>query len=200
MGSKDRIQRIKDKIYNAILDAAMGILKSEGCEALSIRKIADKIEYSAPVLYSYFLNKEDLLIELSKRGFSKLVNCIEQSLLGLTSPKERLESMLLAHITFARKESELYQLMYSVGIHVSDVMETFPVLTKIGNIFRRELLGKSNGQVISEDSFRERYLTYLSFAHGLASLNLYFKDIDFTTNLEIAKNAALGIFCPEPVA
>jgi len=196
MGSKERMQRSKEKIYNSILDAAMDILKSEGYEYLSIRKIADKIEYSAPVIYSYFLNKEAVLIELSRRGIARLINCVRSSLNGLTDPGGRMEALLMAHIKFAQKESELYQLMYAVGIQVTDVEQTFPILSEIRNIFRKELSGLIIEPATTEDSFRSNYLTFLSIAHGLAALNLYFKDIDAATNTSILKKAVRSMVNP----
>ncbi|WCT14088.1 TetR/AcrR family transcriptional regulator [Mucilaginibacter jinjuensis] len=193
MGSKERMQRCKDKVYNGILNAAMDILKTEGCESLSVRKIAEKIEYSVPVIYSYFLNKEAVLIELSRRGFATLVNCVEKALIGLTDPEARMESMLTAHIRFAQKESELYQLMYTVGIHVTDVEETFPILKDISNLFRKELNGLRKDISVTESSFRSNYLTFLSIAHGLATLNLYFRNLDPVANCTVLKRAVRGI-------
>ncbi|WP_114937640.1 TetR/AcrR family transcriptional regulator [Mucilaginibacter endophyticus] len=196
MSSKERMQRYKDKIYNGILDAAMEILKTEGCESLSVRKIADKIEYSVPVIYSYFLNKEAVLIELSRKGFTKLITCIEKSLKGLISPEERMEAMLSTLIEFAHKEKELNQLMYSVGVHVIDVEETFPVLKVISDLFRKELNDLKAGEIISEDSFRSTYLTFLSIAHRLVAVNHYYKNIDPAINSIVLKKTVHAILQP----
>ncbi len=57
MGSKERVERFKASVHEHILDAAMCIVKNEGLQSLSIRRIADIIEYSPPIIYSYFLNK-----------------------------------------------------------------------------------------------------------------------------------------------
>ena len=54
MASKDRIQRLKDENRSNILDASLQIVKEEGWQALSMRKIADIIEYTAPMIYEYF--------------------------------------------------------------------------------------------------------------------------------------------------
>ena len=64
MASKDRIQRLKDDTRCKILEASLDIVKDEGWPSLSMRKIADKIEYTAPIIYEYFSNKDAILQEL----------------------------------------------------------------------------------------------------------------------------------------
>ena len=61
MASKDRILRQKEETRNNILGAAYDIVKDEGWNGLSMRKIADRIEYTAPIIYEYLSNKEAIL-------------------------------------------------------------------------------------------------------------------------------------------
>lgn len=77
MGLHERRQREKENIRASILDAAFSLAKTEGWASLSMRKIADAIEYSAPVVYDYFENKEAILYEISLNGF----NCLHIELL-----------------------------------------------------------------------------------------------------------------------
>ena len=76
MASKDRILRLKEETRINILDAALKIVKEEGWQALSMRKIADMIEYTAPIIYEYFANKEAILLELTRKGFLILLKDI----------------------------------------------------------------------------------------------------------------------------
>jgi AcrR family transcriptional regulator len=193
MGSKERIERIKAEVHNSILDAAMNIVKNEGCQMLSIRKIADSIDYTAPVIYSHFLNKEAIVIELSKQGFALLINCIRQQLTLTTDPKERMEVMLMAYLKFATEEHELYQLMYTAGTTVADVEKAFPALATFINLFREEMQSLVKDKIMTEESFKCNYLVCISFAHGLAALNRYYKDIDPVTNSVVLKKAIKGI-------
>jgi AcrR family transcriptional regulator len=64
-GLHERRQREKESIRASILQAAFTLAKSEGWASLSMRKIADAIEYSAPVVYDYFENKDAILFEIS---------------------------------------------------------------------------------------------------------------------------------------
>jgi AcrR family transcriptional regulator len=193
MGSKERVERLKTEVHQLILDAAMGIVKNEGCAAVSIRKIADTIEYSPTIVYSYFLNKEAVLIELSKRGFAMLINCLQQRLASVTDPKERMEAVLRAVLYFATNENELYQLMYTVGTSVEDVGKAFPALATFINLFREEMQPLVKGKKLTEEAFWCNYLICMSFVHGLVALNRYYKDIDPAMNNMVLKKAIGGI-------
>lgn len=193
MGSKERVERLKARIHEHILEAAMCIVKSEGFQSLSIRKIADIIEYSPPIIYSYFLNKEAVLIELAKRGYRMLINNIEQDLQSVSAPKQRVEVILKAFLDFAVKEKELYQLMFAVGLGLKDVRKTFPGLVTIIDKFREEMQQLVKGDTLNEEFFLCKYFTLVSFIHGLVSVNCYFKDIDQAMNDKILKEAVEGM-------
>ena len=77
MGIIERRQREKERIRTTILEAAWTMVKKEGWQSLSIRRIADAVEYSVPVIYDYFENKEELLIEFAKEGFRILAKKIQ---------------------------------------------------------------------------------------------------------------------------
>ena len=98
MASKDRIQKLKDDTRANILGAAIDIAKEEGWPALSMRKIADKIEYTAPIIYEYFGNKEALLQELTKTGYLKLAKKMDEACNLFTEPDRQLEAMWLAYL------------------------------------------------------------------------------------------------------
>ncbi len=193
MGSKERVARLKADTRKHILDAAMAIVRNEGWQELSIRKIADTIEYTPPVIYCYFLNKEAVLIELARRGYALLINRVEQHLAGVAGPKQRLEAILRAYLEFAIEEKELYQLMYAVGTELEDVRKTFPGLVTFMDLFRKEMAQLVNQEVLTEAFFECKYFTMVAFIHGLVSVNNYFKDIEPAVNDQILKDAIAGM-------
>ncbi len=73
MGVRERRERERQELRQAILDAAREIAASEGWPAVTIRRVAEKIEYSPPVIYEHFANKEDIVIELLREGFRVLL-------------------------------------------------------------------------------------------------------------------------------
>ena len=69
MGIKERHSRQKEAVGRAILDAARELFVAEGYHNVSIRKIAEKIEYSPAAIYSYFPSKDDIFFALAEEGF-----------------------------------------------------------------------------------------------------------------------------------
>ncbi|HEY0175672.1 MAG TPA: TetR/AcrR family transcriptional regulator, partial [Pedobacter sp.] len=116
MGSKERIQRIKEETRANILDAALDIVKEDGWQSLSMRKIADKIEYTAPIIYEYFANKEGILMELTRLGNGILLKDLKAAQAKYGSPETQLEAMWHAYWDFAFEHKELYKLMFGVDM------------------------------------------------------------------------------------
>ena len=71
MGVKERREREKSEVRDKILDAARELFIAEGYEGVSMRKVADKIEYTPTTIYGYFADKEDLFRQLMPRRFRK---------------------------------------------------------------------------------------------------------------------------------
>src|ERR1700712_4166966 len=114
MASKDRILRLKEETRINILDASLQIVKEEGWQALSMRKIADVIEYTAPIIYKYFSNKEAILLELTRKGYLILSKDIEDAKAKHRLPGKQLEAMWIAYWNFAFDNKELYQGMFGL--------------------------------------------------------------------------------------
>ena len=105
---------MKEQTRVNILDAAYDIVKDEGWQALSMRKIADKIEYTAPIIYEYYANKEAILLELTKKGFMLLADRMKEARDRHTELAGQIEAMWLAYWNFAFANKELYQVMFGV--------------------------------------------------------------------------------------
>jgi AcrR family transcriptional regulator len=112
MSHIERRQKEKEEIKQKILEAARKIAVKDGWSALTIRKIADEIEYTPPIVYEYFENKEDLIREIVFSGFTKLSKEFLNARESETDPKKILEILSLVHWDFAFANAELYQLMF----------------------------------------------------------------------------------------
>ena len=82
MGVKERQEREREATGRAILDAARDLFVAEGYQNVSIRKIAEKIEYSPAAIYSYFPSKDDIFLALAEEGFRMLFDSYECELKG----------------------------------------------------------------------------------------------------------------------
>ena len=71
MGVKERQERERASTARAILDAARELFVAEGYPNVSIRKIAEKIEYSPAAIYSYFPSKDDIFLALAEEGSNR---------------------------------------------------------------------------------------------------------------------------------
>src|SRR5262249_23725964 len=72
MGIKERQERDREAVRRAILDAARELFVVEGYRNVSIRKIAERIEYSPAAIYGYFESKDDIFFALAEEGFRLL--------------------------------------------------------------------------------------------------------------------------------
>ena len=72
MGIKERHERDREAVRRAILDAARELFVTEGYQNVSIRKIAERIEYSPAAIYGYFPSKDDIFFALAEEGFRLL--------------------------------------------------------------------------------------------------------------------------------
>lgn len=115
MGSKQRRERERQELKQGILAAAREIAAQEGWQAVTIRKVADRIEYSPPMIYEHFENKDALLQELMRMGFHLLQPALQAARIATDDPAAQIRHMGMAYWNFAWDNPELYQVMHSLG-------------------------------------------------------------------------------------
>lgn len=115
MGIKQRRERERQEVRQSILAAARQIAIEEGWQAVTTRKVADRIEYSQPTIYEYFDNKEAILMALVYQGFERALSAMQAARSQHDQPEQQLLAMSNAYWTFALTCPELYQVMYGLG-------------------------------------------------------------------------------------
>lgn len=193
MASKDRILRLKDETRTNILEASLDIVKEEGWQALSMRKIADKIEYTAPIIYEYFANKDAILHELTRKGFVKLSKLMEEAKNKFTDPSEQLEAMWLAYWNFAFAEKELYQVMYGVEMNCCALQNSCPDIQGPSTMLWDKIEEIIPEEKRTEDYIDKKFYTFWSVVHGLISINMTRQLTSEEMNKEVLKDAISGI-------
>ena len=114
MGIKERQGREREAIRRAILDAARDLFVQEGYQNVSIRKIAERIEYSPAAIYGYFPSKDDIFFALAEEGFRLLHGdggshtVLESSL----PPLERIRTIFLRLYEYSREHPQYFALMF----------------------------------------------------------------------------------------
>ena len=109
MGVRERRARQKRYLRQEILDAASELFVREGFENVSMRRIADKIEYSPTTIYLYFKDKAALLEQVCAETFSRLEQRLGKILEQPGEPVERLRRGLVAYIEFGLENPHHYR-------------------------------------------------------------------------------------------
>ena len=123
MGIKDRKERQKTEMREAILSAALGLFSDEGYDNVTMRKIAEEIEYSVGTIYLYFKDRDEIFFELHKMGFEEFYNR-QLAVQNVKDPLQRLTDHGLAYIQFAIDQPQYYDLMFISRISGKDDKKT----------------------------------------------------------------------------
>jgi len=111
MGVKERREREKSETRDKILDAARELFVTEGYEGVSMRKVAEKIEYSPTAIYVHFADKNELFRELCHQDYARLAEVFQSSVIS-TDPLERLKQIGAIYIDFGTRNPNLYKFMF----------------------------------------------------------------------------------------
>ena len=179
MGIAERKQQEKSEMRNLILKTAMNLFLDKGFENITIRNIAEKIEYSPATIYLYFKNKDEILYTLRKVGFEKLYEHQKTSL-KLNDPLMRLHKHGEAYIQFALENPEYYDLMFMMRgpvkiqeINDCDIgLKSYELLkTNVEECMEAGLFPRTNIDVAA--------FSLWSYVHGIASLIIRGRGIMF---------------------
>ena len=111
-GPKQRREREKEALRQVILDAARELFVKEGYENVSMRRIADKIEYSPTTIYLYFEDKASLLFAVCEETFAKLARRMESITRQNEDPIEALRRGCRAYVDFGLKYPNHYRVTF----------------------------------------------------------------------------------------
>src|SRR6266568_7102211 len=112
MGVRQRRAREKEGLREEILDAARALFVKEGYESVSIRKIADKIEYSPGTIYLYFRDKAEILDKICEQTFAKLIVRMQAIENDNADPLDKLHRAIRTYIQFGLDHPHHYVLTF----------------------------------------------------------------------------------------
>src|SRR5215468_2801678 len=111
MGVKERREREKSATRDKILDAARELFVTEGYEGVSMRRVADRIEYSPTAIYVHFADKQELFRELCHQDYARLAEVLKNSV-ATPGPIDRLRQIGASYIEFGRRYPNHYKFMF----------------------------------------------------------------------------------------
>lgn len=191
MGVIERRARHKEALRRHILDAAREVFVTEGYESVSMRKIAEKIEYSPTTIYLYFKDKAELLNCLCEEIFARLGETIDRIVNEGGDPVARLLKGLHAYVAFGIKNPNDYRVAFLISMgQRGDVTQQPATWTVYG------YLRSTVEECISSGRFRPLDLetaaqSLWSAAHGITSLLIIHREFPWA-DVDQVVDLALG--------
>jgi len=165
-----RRERVRIELRDRIVQTALTIAQSDGWANVSMRGIAEAIEYSAPALYHHFDGREDLIQQIRKHGYqlfhARLATIDDRD------PVQRLLAMTIQHVDFAFENPELFSAMFGLRGALPLTGEALPEQRLIGEMIDgavREILGKD----VATPEYNDAIDMIWASVHGIVSLALY---------------------------
>ena len=115
MGTRERRAREREALREEILAAARELFITEGYERVSMRRIAERIEYSPTTIYLYFRDKSEILDEICEQTFAKLARSMERIEEKGLEPLEGLREGCRTYIRFGLRNPHQYRLTFMVS-------------------------------------------------------------------------------------
>ncbi|HTI13779.1 MAG TPA: TetR/AcrR family transcriptional regulator [Dictyobacter sp.] len=166
-------EKRRARTREAILEAALQIVMQNGVETLSIRTIAEHIDYSPSGLYAYFSSKEEIIDELVNEGFVRLTARLKHGIHGETA-LSRLQEAGKTYMQFALQESQLYLMMFNHKSLTPSSLTEVEQNTAYAILVQILQDGLHSGEFHSASGANAQELAYTSWSlmHGLSMLRL----------------------------
>jgi AcrR family transcriptional regulator len=163
--TSERRERERAQRHQLIVTAARELAEAEGWEAVTTRRLADRVEYSQPVLYSHFAGKDAIVRAVALDGFAELADQLGRARGSVPVPGGRaLRAVCGAYLTFAVERPALYQAMFVLPTDLAFASDATPAPMRAG-------FDAFVGCFRADDEHREpRAEVVWSAVHGMAVL------------------------------
>jgi len=201
---------VVEAVRERILNEALAIINAEGYANLSMRKLAQRLGFTAKTIYNYYSNKDELYLMVLIKGFSELVQEFRAACQSSSDPLAKLSAAMHAYVRWGIGNKHYYNIMFSMDTpKYSDYrgtsMEGIAAeqnrialeLTQIGTAVLKEVAG--NIHSIAEDEIPYRLMQLWTILHGVVSLSISRVTLevwDFNEIIEPILTEALRPFMP----
>jgi AcrR family transcriptional regulator len=170
MPSKSRRPN-REEVRASILQTVRDIAATEGWQCVTVRKVAERIGYTAPIIYEHFGSKDVMLTEILKVGNEVLFDTLKETVKKYEAPGDKLTAMATAYWDFAHTSTELYLLMHGMaGANVPD-RQGHAFGAPIVKMVSEELI-RFNPKRINAQNVEAHVVEMWSMCHGIISLSL----------------------------
>ncbi|GAA3919265.1 TetR/AcrR family transcriptional regulator [Streptomyces gulbargensis] len=167
MSVQERKERERAARERLIVATARELAERQGWDAVTTRRLAERIEYSQPVLYSHFRGKREIIGAVALEGAAELAAALRTAAGAADSPRARVTALAGAYLDFAERNPAVYDAMFQLDGGLAFAQEDTPAPLKDGFAALLESLEEVAGDGVHAGVFTEVFWAAL---HGLATL------------------------------
>ncbi|CAN3985235.1 TetR/AcrR family transcriptional regulator [Kitasatospora purpeofusca] len=169
MSVQERKQRERADRARLIVATARELAEQQGWDAVTTRRLAERIEYSQPVLYSHFRGKREIIGAVALEGAAEMAAALRAATATAAAhgPRARVTALALAYLDFAERNPAVYDAMFQLDGGLAFAREDTPAPLKDAFAALLETLGEVAGDGVHPALFTE---TFWASLHGLATL------------------------------
>jgi AcrR family transcriptional regulator len=174
MGTVERREREREEVRRKILDAARDLFASEGYDKVTMRRIAEAIEYSPTTIYNHFEDKDDLVRALCEEDFARLFAALSPALASAADPLEAIRQLGRAYCAFGLGYPNHYRFMFMTPDKADEPDETSPGRQSFGLLLQAVSAAMDAGALRREDPELVAQVLWSSI-HGAVALLITLK-------------------------
>jgi AcrR family transcriptional regulator len=129
---QQRRERERAHRHELIISTARELAEAEGWDAVTTRRLSERIEYSQPVLYSHFANKDAIVAAVAEQGFAELAATLEAARRKQVERLGLLRAVVDAYLGFAEANPALYDAMFTLDIDLRFAQPDSPPALQAG--------------------------------------------------------------------
>ncbi|WP_150251793.1 TetR/AcrR family transcriptional regulator [Nocardiopsis deserti] len=167
MSVQERKQRERAERERLIVATARGLAEQQGWDAVTTRRLAERIEYSQPVLYSHFRGKREIIGAVALEGAAEMAVALRTATSAADGSRARVTALARAYLDFAERNPAVYDAMFQLDGGLAFAHEDTPGPLKDAFAALLESLGEVAGDGVHPALFTEVFWAAL---HGLATL------------------------------
>ncbi|MDT0529432.1 TetR/AcrR family transcriptional regulator [Micromonospora sp. DSM 115977] len=167
MSVQERKERERAARERLIVATARELAEQQGWDAVTTRRLAERIEYSQPVLYSHFRGKREIIGAVALDGAAEMAAALRASTSAADGPRARVTALARAYLDFAARNPAVYDAMFELDGGLAFASEDTPQPLKDAFAALLESLGEVAGDGVHPALFTEVFWAAL---HGLATL------------------------------
>ncbi|MET9352473.1 TetR/AcrR family transcriptional regulator [Streptomyces sp. NPDC006617] len=167
MSVQERKQRERAERERLIVATARELAEQQGWDAVTTRRLAERIEYSQPVLYSHFRGKREIIGAVALEGAAELAAAVRSATSAADGPRERAAALARTYLDFAARHPAVYDALFQLDGGLAYAQEDTPEPLKDAFAALLESLAEVAGDGVHPGLFTEVFWASL---HGLATL------------------------------